>query len=321
MDSDGLTYHSGIVAQRPEKIYVEIEIRSSFERLWHLTQTPALHEQWDLRFSQIRYLPRAAASDPQRFNYVTRIGFGLAIRGGGESVGSLEAADGTRSSALRFWSDDSKSLIREGFGYWKYIPDFERGTIRFLTLYDYDTRFGPIGRGFDRWLFRPLIGWATAWSFDRLRLWIESGQAPAASARFSIIYCLARATVAFVWLYEGIVPKLILRHADELTMLHALGLSGPAARSVLLAIGFIELGIGLALLLSWRWGLLLWFTLLGMPLALVCVAAGAPRYLGAPFNPVVLNFSVFVLAAIALLTRRLVPSACRCLRRPPGDGA
>ncbi|WP_147944595.1 hypothetical protein [Microbispora sp. CSR-4] len=27
-------------------------------------------------------------------------------------------------------------------------------------------------------VFRPLIGWATAWSFDRLRLWLETGQTP-----------------------------------------------------------------------------------------------------------------------------------------------
>jgi hypothetical protein len=39
--------------------------------------------------------------------------------------------------------------------------------IRFLTRYDYRTRFGPFGMLFDRLIFRPLIGWATAWSFDK----------------------------------------------------------------------------------------------------------------------------------------------------------
>lgn len=30
-------------------------------------------------------------------------------------------------------------------------------------------------------MFHPLIGWATAWSFDRLRLWIERGIPPEVS--------------------------------------------------------------------------------------------------------------------------------------------
>src|SRR5438270_14099401 len=100
-------------------IYVEILIRAPMESLWQHTQDPALHERWDLRFSTIRYLPRAGESEPQRFLYSTRIGFGMRIDGEGESTGSKEDAAGARTSALRFWSDDGKSLIREGSGYWR----------------------------------------------------------------------------------------------------------------------------------------------------------------------------------------------------------
>ncbi|MFN0090888.1 MAG: hypothetical protein ACKVWR_11560 [Acidimicrobiales bacterium] len=42
--------------------------------------------------------------------------------------------------------------------------------MRFLTRYDYRPRWGRLGGLVDRWLFRPVFGWATAWSFDRLRL-------------------------------------------------------------------------------------------------------------------------------------------------------
>jgi hypothetical protein len=58
----------------------------------------------------------------------------------------------------------------------------EAGT-RFITRYDYDTRFGAPGRVLDRLVFRPLLGWATAWSFDRLRLWLEEGIAPETALR------------------------------------------------------------------------------------------------------------------------------------------
>jgi hypothetical protein len=148
-------------------IYVEILIRAPMDVLWAHTQTPALHERWDLRFSRIDYLPRALDTEPQRFRYTARIAFGVEVSGEGETAGQRDLPDGSRSSALRFGSDSALSIIREGSGYWKYIPAADG--IRFLTRYDYRTRVGPFGTLFDRLIFRPLIGWATAWSFDRLR--------------------------------------------------------------------------------------------------------------------------------------------------------
>jgi hypothetical protein len=156
-------------------IYVEALVRAALEDVWRLTQQPELHERWDLRFSRIEYLPKAEGGS-QRFLYATRLGFGLEIRGEGESVGEKEGADGARTSALTFGTSDRRSLIRAGSGYWRYVPVAE-GT-RFITRYDYDTRFGAAGRVFDRLVFRPLLGWATAWSFDRLRLWLEDGVTP-----------------------------------------------------------------------------------------------------------------------------------------------
>ena len=72
-------------------IYVEIFLRAPIDEVWRLTQEPAEHQRWDLRFTEIEYLPRPDGSEPQRFLYATRIGFGLAIRGTGESVGERVA--------------------------------------------------------------------------------------------------------------------------------------------------------------------------------------------------------------------------------------
>lgn len=151
-------------------IYVEIFIRAPLDELWERTQDPTLHQRWDLRFTEIDYLPRGEGHS-QRFLYGRRFAPGLTIRGVGETVGERHKNDGTSTSALKFWSDDHRSLIAEGSGYWRYIPT--TGGIRFLTRYDYRPRWGALGRAVDRFMFRPLIGWATAWSFDRLRLWLE----------------------------------------------------------------------------------------------------------------------------------------------------
>jgi hypothetical protein len=49
--------------------------------------------------------------------------------------------------------------------------------VRFLTGYDYTPGWGRLGPLADL-AFRPLFGWLTAWSFDRLRLWLERGVTP-----------------------------------------------------------------------------------------------------------------------------------------------
>ena len=152
-------------------IFVEIDIDAPLERVWELTQDAAHHARWDLRFSQIE--PAGAdASGVTAFTYTRRIPLHT-IRGTGVSLGERARADGTRTSALRFGTADPLSPIRAGRGYWRYAPTPDGGT-RFTTGYDYTPGWGV---ALDA-LARPLLGWATAWSFDRLRIWAERGEAP-----------------------------------------------------------------------------------------------------------------------------------------------
>jgi uncharacterized membrane protein YphA (DoxX/SURF4 family) len=216
---------------------------------------------------------------------------------------------------LKFWSDDPKSLIREGGGYWRYVPTDDG--LRFLTGYDYRVRFGALGRLLDRLAFRPLLGWATAWSFDRLRLWIERGIDPAVSLQRSVIQVVARGALGFVWIYHGAVPKLLYRHPDELAMVQQSGVPATAAPLVVQAVGWAEVAFGLVMLLSFhrRWPFVV--TIVLMIAATVNVALVAPPSLVAPFNPVSLNVLMIALAVVGLLTARDLPSARCCLRRPP----
>lgn len=295
-------------------IYVETLIRAPMEALWAHTQTPALHEKWDLRFSRIDYLPKSHEGEPQRFRYTRRIGLGFEVIGDGETAGERNLADGSRSSALKFRTRDGFSIIREGSGYWKYIPTNDG--IRFLTRYDYDTRFGLAGKLVDRWLFRPLIGWATAWSFDRLRLWLERGLDPDRSVRHALIHSIARGTLAVVFIYQGIVPKLIARHLDELAMLRDAGISPLMRDMTLRALGLSEVAFATILLRAWssRWPV--WICLTAMLGATAIVGIYSPRFFVAAFNPFSLNAAVAAIAGMDVLILDGVPSAARCLRRP-----
>jgi hypothetical protein len=295
---------------RNRGIYVEILIRGPVDEIWRHTQIPDLHELWDLRFTAIDYLPRASENDPQRFRYSTRIGFGLKIEGEGESAATAEDATSLHTSALKFWSSDPKSLIKEGSGYWRYIP--VTGGIRFLTWYDYRTRGGAIGHLIDRFLFRPLIGWATAWSFDRLRLWIDQKVPPRFSRRMALIHATARLGIFFVWLWQGLMPKLLFPSADERVLMTAIGLPP----KWLVATGVVKLVLAFATLLLWRWRPLFLMNITAMAGALVAVAVGAPSYLVAAFNPVTLNAGMILLSLIGYLSAAELPSASRCLRCP-----
>jgi len=294
-------------------IYVEIPIHASMDELWEKTQNPQLHQRWDLRFTQIQYLPRRG-EEPQRFLYRTRVGFGLKIDGQGESIGERDGDGGTRTSSLKFWSEDLKSLIKTGSGYWKYVPG--ENTIRFFTWYDYETRFGAFGKLIDRCVFRPLLGWATAWSFDRLRLWIEKGISPEASRDRAIVYALARGTTAFIWLYHGLVPKLLYHDKAELDLLSRIGTAPQNLSRAATLAGIVEIAFACLLVVLWRQTWLLWLTVVLMMVGIPVVAASAPSYLTAAFNPVTLNVSLAVLALIAIVAKRDLPTAARCRRVP-----
>ena len=154
---------------------VETRIRADLDAVWAHTQDPARHPRWDFRFTRIDHLPRAEG-EPQRFRYATCVLPFVTISGTGVSATEPQGPDGSRTSALRFASPHPLSLLAEGSGYWHHIPDGDG--VRLVTGYDYRTRWGAFGALTDRVLFRPLTVWATAWSFDRLRLWLERGVTP-----------------------------------------------------------------------------------------------------------------------------------------------
>jgi hypothetical protein len=201
-------------------LYVETRIRAGLDRVWERTQDPALHQRWDLRFSRIEPL----GGDPPRFRYAVRV-LGLTVHGTGVHAGERHRPDGTRTSVLRFASAHPLSLIAEGSGYWRYLPD--GAGVRFLTGYDYRPRWGRLGRVVDRVAFRPLMGWGTAWSFDRLRLWCERDVPPERALRIALVDAGAR--VAAVVAAAALSPWLALPAAVAAALLPA-PRTAPSAR-------------------------------------------------------------------------------------------
>jgi len=293
-------------------IYVEVPIRAPIDRIWELTQNPELHQRWDLRFTSIDYLP-CEDGVAQRFLYETRFGLGLKISGTGESVGEVNKPDGTRTSALKFGSDDRLSLIREGSGYWQYEPVSE--VVKFRTRYDYAVRYGFLGRALD-FVFRPLIGWATAWSFDSLRLWAEKEISPEQSHAFGLIHLLSRSTLAFIWFFHGMVPKLLFPGTGEVGITVASGFPRALATQIDTIAGVAECGFALLLVVFWRSRFLLAVQVPVLLAMLVPIVLFQPAILAKPFQPVTLNLAMCALAGCGWIVSKELPSAGNCLRRP-----
>ncbi|MBP2217350.1 hypothetical protein H4V95_002541 [Arthrobacter sp. CAN_C5] len=177
-----------VAAAGRKQIYVETLIGASLEEVWDLSQNPEQHPRWDLRFSSI--VP--VSTDDQKvthFRYAFNLPF-YTIAGMGVSLGHRFRADGQATSVLKFSTANPLSPIRKGSGYWRYIPT-DRGT-RFITGYTYDPGMGLVGRLLDSGFIRPALVWATAVSFDRLRLWAEAGQDPAMARTRWILDGVAR---------------------------------------------------------------------------------------------------------------------------------
>ncbi|KPB05996.1 DoxX-like family protein [Bacillus sp. CHD6a] len=302
---------------KKKPIYVEIPIESNIDDVWEKTQDSKLHEQWDLRFSSITYLPKESEDSPQSFLYETNIGGGLKVAGWGKSIGTHDKKDGSKTSSLHFGTDQKISPISEGKGYWRYIPT-DKG-LTFLTQYDYEVRYGVIGRLLDLF-FRPVMGWATALSFDVLKRWVEKGETPRTQYVRFFSTGLITTLFFFVWFYQGLVPKILAKHPEEVSMFTSLSsMEGAAAVQAVGIIGVLEIFFAALWLFYRKKRHLFALQIVVFPILTASALIASPAMVTHPFNPVTFNASLWVLSIIGFLLAKDVPTATSCKRTRKGD--
>lgn len=294
-------------------IYVETEIDARIEDVWEYSQTPELHQQWDVRFSTITYLPKKE-DEPQAFTYTRTVGPLLKVEGWGKSVGQHEKSDGTKASSLHFGTDQWFSPIREGRGYWKYIPN-DAGKVTFLTEYNYDTNMGKMGKFLDACLFRPIMGWGTALSFDVFKRWLEKKESPKSQYfRFFTTYALM-ILFSFIWIYQGLIPKIITIHPVEVEMVsNGLALTEAQGRQAVFVIGVCEILFGLIWLFYRKKKQIYICQLVLFVLLTIAAIIVGPEYMSHPFNPIVTNLALLALTIIGICISVDIPSARSCKR-------
>ena len=115
---------------------------------------------------------------------------------------------------------------------------------------------------------------------------------------------ICRYTVGGIWLYQGLVPKLLGPHADEMAMAAAFGVPPNLQSAVSFSAGFAEIALAVCIFMMPS---KVWPQLASVVVTaglLVFVALFAPRYLMGAFNPVVMNVSSIALSVIGIICFR-----------------
>lgn len=96
---------------------------------------------------------------------------------------------------------------------------------------------------------------------------------------------LARTALGSIWVYHGVVPKLLVRDSGELESLRGSGRLRGREPLVLSVIGLAEAAFGLAMLTGWRarWHFLA--NLLALPILAAGAVVSQPRLYVVPFQP------------------------------------
>jgi len=126
----------------------------------------------------------------------------------------------------------------------------------------------------------------------------------AAEAAVVRIQRVSNFAVAGIWIYQGLVPKLLGPHQDELAMSSAFGIPLYAQAPVSYAAGAGEVVLGLVILLlpDRAWPQIV--SALSTAVLLAFVTIYAPHFLVGAFNPVVMNGASIALSIAALLAMK-----------------
>jgi len=129
----------------------------------------------------------------------------------------------------------------------------------------------------------------------------------------ALVHATARLAIAAIWMWHGLVPKLLYRQIDEQTMLMQAGLP----ISLLPWVGGAEILLGLLVLMTWNVRAVFAVNAVVMVVATVALAVRSPAYLTAAFNPVTLNFAIIALSLAGWIAARRLPSSRLCVRVTP----
>ena len=107
-------------------------------------------------------------------------------------------------------------------------------------------------------------------------------------------------TLVILWLYQGLIPKILFQSPAEISIWQNMGFELALAKVLVGLSGGCEMLFGLCFL-KWNRSILLHrLNIIGLAGLLLLIAFIAPLQLTAAFNPVVMNTAMLMLSVVAI---------------------
>ena len=107
-------------------------------------------------------------------------------------------------------------------------------------------------------------------------------------------------SLALLWIYQGLIPKLCFHAADELRIWQLQGLSSPLIQALINVSGGAEIIFGVLFCLFRQEKILHLLNILALLSLSVLIVALDPTYFTQAFNPFVMNTAMITLSIVAL---------------------
>ncbi|MCU4423865.1 MULTISPECIES: DoxX-like family protein [Acinetobacter] len=114
------------------------------------------------------------------------------------------------------------------------------------------------------------------------------------------IFKFINLVLAFLWFYQGLVPKFLFLNSDEIFVWQWLGLSLENAKLAGHASGIAEIIFGLCFLFTAH-KYIHYLSILGLLGLLLLIGFLIPSTLILPYNPIVMNLSMISLSIVYLI--------------------
>jgi hypothetical protein len=116
-----------------------------------------------------------------------------------------------------------------------------------------------------------------------------------------MIRLISSLTLAFCWIYEGLVPKILYPAPGDRMMLQKEGLFSGHEADLLYLIGACEIVLGCLFLVRWRRRFIHCLNIATLLLLAIITLLTQPQSFTEPFNPATLIVSMIALSAISML--------------------
>ncbi|WP_328703788.1 DoxX-like family protein [Acinetobacter terrestris] len=116
---------------------------------------------------------------------------------------------------------------------------------------------------------------------------------------------LIQITLAGLWIYQGLIPKILFQSTAEIAIWQNMGLELPLAKMCVAISGLIEIMFGCTFLIWQRTVFVHQLNIVGLSGLLLLIMLTDPIQLSTAFNPVVMNTAMITLSMLAIQLLKL----------------